>query len=97
MLPDGVVMHAPALGQHAQFLDRVEDFSIQKLIAQLAVEQFTVAVFPRRSWLDVECFRACILQPLTQCIGYELSPLSERICSGTPRITIALANTSITL
>src|SRR6516164_6632781 len=73
--PDGVEVQAPAFSQHAQFLDRVEDFAIEELISQLAVERFAVAVLPRRSGFDVECLRAGVDQPLTQVFGYELRPI----------------------
>jgi hypothetical protein len=33
---DGVVMDAPAFGQHTQLLDRVEEFSVEELIPQLS-------------------------------------------------------------
>ena len=33
---DGVVVHAPAFGQHAQFLKRVEDFSVEEFIPGFA-------------------------------------------------------------
>jgi hypothetical protein len=32
--PDGVVVDAPALGQHAQFFDRVEEFTVEELISE---------------------------------------------------------------
>jgi hypothetical protein len=43
---DGVGVDAPALGQHAQVFDRVEEFAVEELVAQLGVEAFPVAVLP---------------------------------------------------
>ena len=45
--PDGVVVDAPLLDDHLCFSQRVEDLSVQQLIAQLAVEGFAVAILPR--------------------------------------------------
>lgn len=63
---DGVVVDAPAFGQHTQLLDRVEEFSVEDLIPQLAVERFAVAVLPRRTGFDVQCFCASISEPFAQ-------------------------------
>ena len=41
-----VAFHAPLLDRDLRLLQGIEDFSVQALIAQLAVEAFTVAVFP---------------------------------------------------
>src|ERR1700757_29386 len=94
----GVVADAPAFGQHTQFLDRVEEFSVEELIAQLAVERFAVAVLPRRAGFDVQCFCASIsASHLRRSFATNSGPLSERRCSGIPRITITSARAPITL
>ncbi len=57
--PDGVVMDAPAFGQHPQLFHRVEDLAVEELISKLRVEALAVAVLPRRDLLlDVQrrCF-----------------------------------------
>ena len=54
MRPSRVVVFAPALGQDLRFLQRVEDLAVEELIAQLAVERFTVAIFPGAAGLDIE-------------------------------------------
>ena len=45
--PDGVVVFAPALDQDLRLQQRVEDFAVEQLVAQLAVEALAVAVLPR--------------------------------------------------
>jgi hypothetical protein len=63
---------APAFGQHTQFLHRVEDLSIQKLITQLAVETLAEAVLSRGAGFDIQRFRSCCGQPFAQVFGHEL-------------------------
>ncbi len=70
--PDSVVVHAPALSQHAQFLHRVKDFAVQEFISELRVERFAIAVLLRRAGFDVQCRGASINQPLAQILGHEL-------------------------
>jgi hypothetical protein len=52
--PDGVVVLAPAFGQHSQFFDRVEDLAVEELISELGVEALAVAVLPGRAGFDVQ-------------------------------------------
>ena len=53
MRPDPIVVLAPFLHQHLSFLEPAEHLAVQQLIAQLAVEGFDVAVFPRARVLNV--------------------------------------------
>ena len=53
MRPDGVVVDAPLLDQHLCFSQRVEDFSVEQFVAQLAIEGFAVTVLPRASGSDL--------------------------------------------
>ena len=78
MWPDSVVVHAPAFRQHVQFLDRVEDFAVQQLVSEFRVERFAVAVLPRRTGFDVQCFGARVAQLLAQVFGHELTPITPR-------------------
>ena len=68
----GVVVDAPTFSQDLYLLERVKDFPVQKLIAQLAVERFAVAVLPWRAGCDVQCFSAGLRQPFPQLPGHEL-------------------------
>ncbi len=58
MRPNRVVVDAPPLYEHLCFSQRVEDFSVEQLIAQLAVERFAVAVLPGTPRRDVNSLRA---------------------------------------
>src|ERR1700741_1808672 len=63
---DGVVVDAPALSQHTQFFDRVEDLSVEELISEFGVERFAVAVLPGRAGFDIQRFGSRVLQPFAQ-------------------------------
>ena len=75
-------MHPPAFSQHTQFLDRVEDFTIQELVPELGGKAFAVAVLPRRARLDVQRLCACACQPLAQVPGYKLRAVIGSKMSG---------------
>src|ERR1700677_4562712 len=72
---DGVVVDAPAFGQHAQFFHGIEEFAVEELVAQLGVEAFAVAVLPRRAGFDVQSLCAGIGEPFAQVFGDELRPV----------------------
>jgi hypothetical protein len=72
---DGVGVDAPALGQHAQFFDRVEEFAVEELVAQLGVEAFPVAVLPGRAGFEVQSLCAGIGESSAQVFGDELRPV----------------------
>ena len=50
--PDRVVMMSPLFDQHFRLLQRVEDFHVQYLVSELAVEALVVTVLLGRSWFD---------------------------------------------
>lgn len=64
MRPDGVVMPSPGFDQYTGFGQRVEDLTLEQLVAHQAVEGLAVAVFPRAARCDVERFHADLRQPL---------------------------------
>ena len=45
-------MESPGFDEDLGFLEGVEDFSIQELVAQPRIEALDVAVLPRRTGLD---------------------------------------------
>jgi hypothetical protein len=94
---DGVVVGAPAFGQHAKLFDRVEDFGVEELVPEFRVERLALAVLPRRAGFDVECLCAGVGEPFPRSFATNSGPLSERRCSGTPFITMISANAAITL
>src|SRR6516225_4698886 len=61
-----VVVHSPPLDYHLRLLQRVEDLALQTFIAQLAIEAFAVAIFPRTARLDVHGLSTHPRQPLPQ-------------------------------
>ena len=88
-------MDAPQLDEHLCFSQREEDFSVQQFIAQLAVEAFAVAILPWTPRRDVNSLRTEPCQPLPELLGTLSGPLSERMCSGMPWVSVKSANTSI--
>ena len=54
MWPDGIVVPPPGLDQDLRFRQGVEDLPVEQFIAQRTVEGLAVAVFPWRTWRDVE-------------------------------------------
>ena len=58
MRPDGVVMLSPALDQYLRLPEGVEDFHIQKLVPQFAIEAFVITVFPWTAGFDEQRFHA---------------------------------------
>lgn len=48
----GVVMPAPLLNQDRSLFRGIEDFRVQQLISEFAVEALAIAVFPRAAGLD---------------------------------------------
>ena len=54
MRPDVVVLPPPALGEHLDLLERVEDLAVEKLVSQSGIERLDVAVLPGATRLDEE-------------------------------------------
>ena len=75
MRPDGVVVIAPSLDQHLRLRQIVEDFPIQQLFPELAVEALVVAVLTRRAALDVERLHADTRQPVPHRLCGELAAI----------------------
>jgi len=69
---DGVVVDAPAFGQHAKLFDGVKDLSVEELICEFGVERFTVAVLPGRAGFDIQRLCSCVRQPFAQVLRDEL-------------------------
>jgi len=66
-------MMTPLPDDDLRFSQAVEDFAIQQLVTQLAIEGLTVAVLPRTAGLDVERFGSDLSQPM----AYDLVPESD--------------------
>src|SRR5258708_38754341 len=72
---DGVVVDAPAFGQHAKLFDGGEDFSVEELVSEFGVERFTVSVLPRRAGFDIQRLCTCVRQPCAKILGDELGTI----------------------
>ena len=59
-----VVMVAPVFDHDLGLGERVEDLSVQKLIAELGVEALAISVFPWATRFDVERLHADTCQPV---------------------------------
>ena len=69
---DRVVVVSPSSDEHCCLLQSVEDFAVQQLVAELAVERFVVAVLPGAAWFDVERLHADPAKPIPNGMGREL-------------------------
>ena len=75
----GVVMRSQNFDDNLSFFERIENLPVQTLVAQLAVERFTVSVFPTTPRLDKQRSRAYCLQPALHPLRRHFAPLSDRI------------------
>jgi hypothetical protein len=73
--PDLVVVPPPSFDKHFSLLQRVEDFPVQQLIPELAVEALVEAVLPRAPGLDEERLHIDRVEPFTDRLGGELTPV----------------------
>ena len=71
MRPERVVLLSPRFYEHLGFLEGIEDLSVEKFVSELAIETFTVSVFPRAAGFDVEGSHSCSIKPLTYRLGGE--------------------------
>ena len=66
MWSDRVVLLTPSFGQNLCFQQRIEDLSIQKLVSQLSVEGFDVAIFPGTARFNGQRLHADPTLPLSE-------------------------------
>ena len=64
MRPDRVVVLPPLLDDSLGLLQAVEDFAVEQLITELAVEGLAVAVLPGTAWFDEQGFGSDLRQPV---------------------------------
>jgi hypothetical protein len=69
-----IIFVSPLLKDDLRFQEAAKEFPVQALVAQLVVEAFDVAVFPRAARFDVDGFDPVLLQPVLDRIGDEFRP-----------------------
>src|SRR5436190_8188106 len=96
MRANHIVVTSPALDDDLGFTQRVEDLTVEQFVAQARVEAFDEAVLPRAAGGDVSGLRPDA--PIHSCtaVATNSGPLSERMCSGTPRRMNRSDKTSMT-
>ena len=67
-----VVVQSPAINHPASFLEAQEDFTVEQLIAKRAIDRFDIAVLPRATLGDEQCFDISLFQPTANYLGYKL-------------------------
>ena len=75
MRPYGVVVASPGFDDDLGLLQCVEDFAVEQLIAQFAIEAFVIAVLPRASRFDVRGLGTNRGDPFPKGKGNELRPV----------------------
>ena len=68
-------MASPALDDDPGLFQSVEDFAVQKLVAQLRVEALAIAILPRTARHDVGRLRSHGDNPFPQRLGDELGAI----------------------
>ena len=72
MWSDRIIVSSPAFNQHLRLLQRVEDFSGQKLITELSIKRLVVSILPGTARLDEQGFDANPAEPGSDGFGREL-------------------------
>ena len=75
MRPDGVVVPSPLFNHDLGLFQSVEDLAVEKFIAQLRVEAFTVSILPRAARHDVSRLRSHGCKPFAKGLCDELRPV----------------------
>ena len=70
-----IVIHPPPINNVSRLSKAEEQFTVQALIAELAVEALDVAVLPRAAMLDEQRADSGLLEPLPNGLGGELRPV----------------------
>jgi hypothetical protein len=59
-------VNPPSFDDYLGFFQRVEQLSVEKLIAHLPVKRFASAIFPEGRWLDLERRQLKRVQPVPE-------------------------------
>ena len=72
MRPYRVVVLSPAVDERLRLLQCAEDFSAQKLVAELSAKGLVVSVLPGAAWFDEQRLHADPAEPGSDDFGREL-------------------------
>lgn len=75
MRPDRVEVTPPAFDDDLSLAQRVEDFTIEQLIAQACVEALVVSILPWAARCGLGGFGANRCNPVLRRLGQELRPI----------------------
>jgi hypothetical protein len=70
--PHCVVVAPPTLDDDLRLSERVEDFTIEQLVAKASIEALDVSVFPGATRCDVGCVSTDSCDPILHGLGHEL-------------------------
>jgi len=70
-----VVVFPPLFDQNLSFSKAVEDFAVEHLVSEPAIEAFTVTVLPRAPRFDVSCLGANGVDPVSDSLGDKFRPV----------------------
>ena len=75
MRSDRVVCNPPLFDQNLCFAQRIKDLTVEKLVAQFAVEAFNIPVLPGTPRRNVQRVHADLLQPVAHRFGRKLGSI----------------------
>ncbi len=80
MRPDSIVMASPARDGDPGFLQCADELTVERLVTELRVEAFTIAVLPGAAWFDVSGLAPIAAIQSWTALAMNSGPLSEE-CS----------------
>lgn len=78
MRAHGIEVPTPGLDDHASLCERVEDLTVEKLIAQPCIEALDEPTLPRTAWSDVGGLGADRGDPLLHRLSDKFGPVAHR-------------------
>ena len=75
MRPDAIVSLTLDLHKHFRLVQRVQHFSVQKLVPQLPDERLDIAVLPGAPELDKQSRHVKSVQPIADSFGRDFRPI----------------------
>jgi hypothetical protein len=92
---DRVVVFMSLFDDDLGFLQAVEDFTVQRLVAKFSVEGLAVAIPPGAAWFDEQDFGSNLRQPVAQDLCRHLSAIVGSDVLGHAPITSARVGSSL--